>query len=237
MWSQVGSHHHQGLKYVMIIIITAIVRICTYPPPFPFRAPSANGCQPLSAMPPKGLPTQHVLGGFIRLQDGTPLPMSTYKSEMLRLMTQAADKGDFKLGKKWLNHRLKRDILTLYGRTCWRCQREILMHWKEQPICRELAYSDRAGSTNAYFHTDCWKIYRRLKTKKRRRESAAHELKRARHAGMNEVGHPQPAPAVAAGVGNPQPAPAVAPEVGNPQPPALPPCNPDPAPAVVQGWF
>ena len=104
-------------------------------------------------------PAQHVVGGCIALRDGTPLPMSAYTSECVRLMTEAMSMGDFdKLDGQWIMRRIKRDIVTQYGHSCWRCKKTIMMHWKGQPHHGELQESDRVDTRAAYFHTECWKI-------------------------------------------------------------------------------
>ena len=118
-------------------------------------------------MPPK----QVVAPGAIQLADGGLLPMSTYNSELTRLLSEALSAPQPRPKDKWIQHRIARDIPNMYGHTCHRCNKRITMHWNGQPCKRKLMTEDQYQhglTTHGFFHTDCWRIYQKEKKKQRR---------------------------------------------------------------------
>ena len=161
-------------------------------------------------------PKQRIAQGFITLFDGGQLPRSTYESEMERLRVEAMALNPA-LDPQWVERKISRDIVNLYGLVCWQCKDPITLHYSGAPLQRRLKDEHLDGPLEsdkiANFCADCWQTYKRAKQNKRRRHQYA-----ANH-----------------GVGNPQLAPAVLPGDGEQQPAALPANHPPPAPAVIQG--
>ena len=55
-----------------------------------------------------------------------------------------------------------------YGKHCFLCKGEIVLHFQGSPLLRKLAPED-GKCIDAYFYTDCWWHYKRDKANKRRR--------------------------------------------------------------------
>ena len=137
-------------------------------------------------MPPK----QTVSAGTVHLADGGLLPMSTFNSEVLRLLDEALSAPSWmrRPSDKWIKRRIIQDIQSRYGHTCHECLQPIIIHWNGQPCWRELMTGDqyRHGlTTHAFFHTDCWRPYQKLKRNKTRR---------SRYVRNCEIPRPSPAP-------------------------------------------
>ena len=99
------------------------------------------------------------------------LPLSTFRSEFLRLRAEAKAVGH-PSGPTWIDRRCRQFIRICYGQKCYLCGKTIDLHWDVEPINRFLhddgkrAAERRCGT----FHKLCWKSYQTEKNKQRRRD-------------------------------------------------------------------
>ena len=98
------------------------------------------------------------------------LPLSTFRSEFLRLKAEAKAAGH-PSGPKWIDRRCREFIHICYGGKCYFCGKTIDLHWDVEPINRFLDEEDKRAATRrtGTFHKLCWKTYQAAKTRKRRR--------------------------------------------------------------------
>ena len=113
-------------------------------------------------------PKQIIKDGLFPLHSGGMLPISTYHSELLRIRLQALNNG-YTGSDKFLNRLIKRNIRSQYGLVCFVCEEVIEMHWKHEPLLRELQPSDVQDCPYGGFHVRCWHSYQRAKRNQRRR--------------------------------------------------------------------
>ena len=147
-------------------------------------------------MAPKAM-NQFVEPGTVTLRTGTQMPMSTYTEVISRLMTEAEvamDASGRRLARDWILRRIKRDIITKYGRVCPECMQPITMHWDGQPRRGELFQPNEAGETSGWFHTECWTEYKKEKARKRRRRNHAARMVDNLQAPPPPAAVPAPAP-------------------------------------------
>ena len=121
---------------------------------------------------------------------------------MMRLEAEAMAAGAANLDPAWVRRRIKQDILRLYGRTCWRCEKSITLRWNSQPKVKQLYEVDRRPGCNyAYFHSECVQAYERENRNKRRRTAYAarhDQVDNQQAAGAAQVDNQQAAGAQAA---------------------------------------
>ena len=108
------------------------------------------------------------------------IPKSTFQSEFLRLHEQADHLG-VSGSEAHIKRYIKSRIQNCYGHKCFKCKEQIILHYKDEPLCRHLAPDDRPAGAhpNSGFYSDnwgwfcepCWAEYRREKQNKRRRMS------------------------------------------------------------------
>jgi len=98
------------------------------------------------------------------------LPLSTFRSEFLRLQAEAKAAGH-PSGPNWVDRKCREFIRLRYGQRCYYCDQTIDLHLDVEPINRKLDEDDRtpANSGSETFHKLCWRTYKHEKTKKRRR--------------------------------------------------------------------
>ena len=117
----------------------------------------------------------------VRLRGISPvvrIPKSTFHSEFLRLHEQADHLG-VSGSEAHIKRYIKSRIQNCYGHKCFKCKEQIILHYKDEPLCRHLAPDDRPAGAhpNSGFYSDnwgwfcepCWAEYRRDKQNKRRR--------------------------------------------------------------------
>ena len=115
--------------------------------------------------------TDIVDGGLTR-HDGVPLGADRCAEIRLRLREEA--EADNEADGPALRRRINNFISNQHGRTCWLCKKEIALHFgiEANPLHRRLAPDDITAQDEdckAWWHGDCWKVYQRDKTNKRRR--------------------------------------------------------------------
>ena len=118
------------------------------------------------------LSEQVVIGGTVRLWSGSLMPLSTYESEVGRIREQSIRKDPW-ISDSWRDRKCKRSVINEYGRRCYDCKDLIVIDYNVEPILRPLNKDDAAsnGSESAWFHKDCWSLYKQFKANKRRRSS------------------------------------------------------------------
>ena len=101
------------------------------------------------------------------------IPVSTWKGEYRRLQEEAARDDSVQLGQAEVNRVCRQRIKNLYARVCFKCKEEITLHYKDEPLCRQLDPADvpaDAYSQWDWFCASCWPEYQRQKNNKRRRQ-------------------------------------------------------------------
>ena len=104
--------------------------------------------------------------GPCKLADGRVICLPLYTELCRRLREEAHDQDFTPLHK--LDRFVEAQIHHRYGKDCYLCEGEIVLHLQGAPLLRKLAPEDGKG-TDAYFHTECWRIYQRDKANKKRR--------------------------------------------------------------------
>ena len=112
--------------------------------------------------------------GPCKLADGRFICLPLYTELCRRLREEAHDQDFTPLHK--LDRFVEAQIHHRYGKDCYLCEGEIVLHLQGAPLLHKLAPED-GKCTDAYFHTDCWRLYRRDKANKQRREKE-NELKK-----------------------------------------------------------
>ena len=107
--------------------------------------------------------------GPFKLADGRVICSPLYTELCRRLREEAVNQDFTPLSK--LDRFVDAQIHYRYGKHCHLCEGEIVLHLQGAPLLRKLAPEDGKFSkcTDAYFHTECWRLYQRDKTNKRRR--------------------------------------------------------------------
>ena len=118
------------------------------------------------------LSEQVVIGGTVKLWTGTLMPLSTYQSELGRIREQS-DRLDPELSEAWRDRKCRRTIINEYGRRCYDCKELIEINYNEEPILRPVSKDEAAsnGCASAFFHADCWDLYKVYHANKRRRST------------------------------------------------------------------
>lgn len=102
--------------------------------------------------------------GFIRA-DGKHLSYPHFRELQLRLVEEARAAGDI-----LTPHEVQGLVFRGHGQHCFRCNGEIVLHYKGPPLYRRLDPDDtNFPQTHGYFHDDCWQEYQRGKNNKKRR--------------------------------------------------------------------
>ena len=104
--------------------------------------------------------------GPCKLADGRFICLPLY-TELCRRFREEAHDQDFTPLHK-LDRFVEAQIHHRYGKDCYLCEGEIVLHLQGAPLLRKLAPED-GKCTDAYFHTECWRIYQRDKANKKRR--------------------------------------------------------------------
>ena len=118
-----------------------------------------------------------IVGDCIRLWSGEYLPLGLWRSEVERLREQALRISP-QLFREAQDRKRMYDacevaVIKQYRRRCYDCEDVIVIDYKVEPILRPLTKDDAAsnGSESAWFHKDCWSLYKQFKANKRRRSS------------------------------------------------------------------
>ena len=109
------------------------------------------------------------------IRDGVLLPKSTFESEFDRLRTE--DGGNYHGWLEDYGADFQDYIVKQWGRTCWHCEKRILLVYPIQPVLEKPEGAD--GSK--YMHRACWDHLKKSANNKRRRLRYA-ELRDARAA-------------------------------------------------------
>lgn len=104
--------------------------------------------------------------GPCKLADGRFICLPLYTELCRRLREEAHDQDFTPLHK--LDRYVEAQIHHRYGKDCYLCEGEIVLHLQGAPLLRKLAPEDGKG-TDAYLHTECWRIYQRDKANKKSR--------------------------------------------------------------------
>ena len=104
--------------------------------------------------------------GPSKLADGRVICLPLYAELCRRLREEAHDQDFTPLSK--LDRFVDAQIHHRYGKHCFICEGEIALHLQGAPLLRKLAPED-GKCTDAYFHTECWRLYQRDKANERRR--------------------------------------------------------------------
>ena len=107
--------------------------------------------------------------GRFMLADGRVICSGLYTELRRRLRREAVEEDFTPISR--LDGFVKAEIHHRYGKHCFLCEGEIVLHLQGAPLLRKLAPEDGKFSkcTDAYFHTDCWWRCQRDKANKRRR--------------------------------------------------------------------
>ena len=99
------------------------------------------------------------------LADGRVICSGLYTELRRRLRREAVEEDFTPISR--LDGFVKAEIHHRYGKHCFLCEGEIVLHLQGAPLLRKLAPED-GKCTDAYFHTECWRLYQRDKANKRR---------------------------------------------------------------------
>ena len=100
------------------------------------------------------------------LADGRVICSGLYTELRRRLRREAVEEDFTPISR--LDGFINAEIHHRYGKHCFLCEGEIVLHFQGSPLLRKLAPED-GKCIDAYFHTDCWWRYKRDKANKRRR--------------------------------------------------------------------
>ena len=104
--------------------------------------------------------------GRFMLADGRVICSCLYTELHRRLRREAVEEDFTPISS--LDGFVKAEIHHRYGKQCFLCEGENVLHFQGSPLLRKLAPED-GKCIDAYFHTDCWWRYKRDKANKRRR--------------------------------------------------------------------
>ena len=104
--------------------------------------------------------------GPFKLVDGRVICTPLYTELCRRLGEEAVEQNFTPLSK--LERYIDARIHHRYGKHCYLCEGEIVLHLQGAPLLRKLA-PEEGRCTDAYFHTECWRLYQRDKANKQHR--------------------------------------------------------------------